>query len=123
MSFNGGGTSGLFEREKIIFPYKSATNRFVIDKGNYFSADIYALLLKDDELISYELLVKLLNSKIYEFYYKSFAKKLGGSLYEYYPNNLIRLYVPTDDISMDMDLYDYFKFSESEIEYIEKFKG
>jgi len=118
-----GRDSSLFEREKIIFPYKSATNRFVIDKGNYFSADIYALLLKDDELISYELLVKLLNSKIYEFYYKSFAKKLGGSLYEYYPNNLIRLYVPTDDISMDMDLYDYFKFSESEIEYIEKFKG
>lgn len=113
----------LFESEKIIFPYKSADNRFVIDKGNYFSADVYALVLKDNETISYELLKKVLNSKIYEFYFKTFAKKLGGSLYEYYPNNLNRLYIPTEDISMETDLFEYFKFSTKEIEYIEKFKG
>lgn len=118
-----GRDSSLFEGEKIIFPYKSADSRFVLDKGNYFSADVYALVLKNNEVINYEFLKMILNSKIYEFYFKTFAKKLGGILYEYYPNNLNRLYIPTEDISMDMNLFEYFQFSEEEIEYIEKFKG
>jgi adenine-specific DNA-methyltransferase len=111
----------IFEREKIIFPYKSADSRFVLDKGNYFSADVYSLVLKENEVISYEFLKTLLNSKIYEFYFKTFAKKLGGKLYEYYPNNLNRLYIPIEDITIDMNLFDYFQFSKKEISYIENY--
>lgn len=118
-----GRDSSLFEREKIIFPFKSADNRFVVDKGNYFSADVYCLVLQEEEVISYELIKKVLNSKIYEIYFKSFAKKLGGKLYEYYPNNLNRLYIPTEDINIDVNLFEYFRFSEKEIKYIEEFKG
>ena len=106
---------------KNYISYKSADSRFVLDKGNYFSADVYSLVLKENEVISYEFLKTLLNSKIYEFYFKTFAKKLGGKLYEYYPNNLNRLYIPIEDITIDMNLFDYFQFSKKEISYIENY--
>lgn len=84
----------IFEGKKIIFPYKAQKNRFALDKGGYFSADIYALTIKDENIYSYEFLLQLLNSPIYEFYFKTFAKKLGGDLYEYYPNTLMELFIP-----------------------------
>ncbi|MFZ7130930.1 MAG: Eco57I restriction-modification methylase domain-containing protein [Eubacteriales bacterium] len=89
-----------FENKKIIFPYKACQNRFAIDEqGYYFSADIYSLVLQENlfNYYTYEFLVCLLNSTLYEFYFKSFAKKLGGSMYEYYPNTLMRLRIPDID--------------------------
>jgi adenine-specific DNA-methyltransferase len=44
--------------------------------------------------ISYEFLVGVLNSSIYEFYIKTIAKKLGDDLYEYYPNKIMTLKIP-----------------------------
>ena len=85
----------LFDMRKIIFPYKSASNRFAIDEGSYSSADVYGLYLKEkySGTLSYEFLIGVLNSKLYEFYFKSFAKKLGDDMYEYYPNTVLRLKV------------------------------
>ena len=40
----------------------------------------------------------LLNSKPYEMYFQSFAKKLGGKLYEYYPNTLEKIVLPKPEI-------------------------
>ncbi len=86
----------LFEESKIIYPYKASSNRFALDRGNYFSADVYAIKIKDMFInsISYEFLSGVLNSSIYEFYIKSMAKKLGDDLYEYYPNKIMRLKIP-----------------------------
>lgn len=119
----------IFEGEKIVFPYKSSSNRFALDKGNYFSADVYCLVLKEAVPFTYKYLLGILNSKIYEFYFKTYGKKLGMDLYEYYPNNLIKLCIPTMDIiddytkinSLDFDniLYKYFDFTKEEIEIIE----
>ena len=112
-----GRDQNIFEAEKIVFPFKASSNRFALDKGSYFSADVYALKLKEDVPFTYEFLLYLLNSKIYEFYFKTFAKKLGEEAYEYYPNNLMKLCIP---IMMDFKgqdqnyLYDYFHFSEEE---------
>lgn len=115
----------IFEGKKIIFPYKSEYNRFTLDKGSYFSADIYAIKLKSEESFSYDLLLKTLNSKLYNFYFKAFAKKLGGNLYEYYPNNLNRLKIPmirnVDELD-DSYLYDYFQLTKNEIKLIEESK-
>ncbi|MBU3180014.1 Eco57I restriction-modification methylase domain-containing protein [Clostridium psychrophilum] len=112
-----GRNQNIFEGEKIIFPYKASSNRFAIDKGSYFSADVYALTLKENVPFTYEFLLYLLNSKIYEFYFKTFAKKLGEDAYEYYPNNLMKLCIPDmiDVKNSDENyLYEYFNLSEEE---------
>lgn len=117
-----GRKSDIFEGEKLIFPYKSDKNNFAIDIGSYFSADIYALTLKEAEHSLYVVLNNLLNSKTYEYYFKSIGKKLGDKAYEYYPNNVMKLMTP--DITelntgLDDELYKIFEFSEKEIKTIE----
>lgn len=86
-----------FENEKIVFPYKSADSRFVCDKsGAFFSADIYGMKPKAEFMgkLSLKNTARLLSSPIYEEYFHTYAKKLGGALYEYYPNTLLRLPLP-----------------------------
>lgn len=116
-----GRKQDIFEKKKIVFPYKSSHNIFAVDKGSYFSADIYCLLLKENSFFSYDFLVKILNSKLYEFYYKTYSKKLGGDLYEYYPNNVMKMLVPEMefDASDDAHIYDFFELDDSEVKYIE----
>jgi adenine-specific DNA-methyltransferase len=111
-----------FEGEKIVFPYKASSNRFALDKDSFHSADIYCIKLKDNVPFTYKYLLSILNSKTYEFYFKTFAKKLGRDMYDYYPNNLMKLSIPTmpiDEKGDDTFLYRYFEFSEEEINIIE----
>ncbi|GAA0177431.1 TaqI-like C-terminal specificity domain-containing protein [Clostridium sediminicola] len=114
----------IFKNKKIIFPYKSQNNRFSLDKGKCFSADIYALALKEDIPITYDFLLYLLNSKVYEFYFKCFTKKLGENMYEYYPNNVSKLCIPICNIidySSEDRLNEFFGFSTEEIEIINSY--
>ena len=84
-----------FKNRKIIFPYKCTSNKFSLnDDGTCFSADIYGLTIKDEHIIDYYTMVGVLNSRLYEFYYKRKAKKLGNKLYEYYPNTLMKIFIP-----------------------------
>lgn len=88
-----------FDQKKIVFPYKARTNRFALDSNKlYYSADIYALILKDEfkSRLSLEYLLGILNSSIYEFYFKLFAKKMGKGMYDYYPNSIMDLTIPLD---------------------------
>lgn len=119
-----GRVNSIFEGEKIVFPYKASKNRFALDKGSFFSADVYCLTLKEAVPFTYKFLLKILNSKVYEYYFKTFAKKLGEDIYEYYPNNIMKLCLPTMmDIPSDVDgfLYNYFQLEASEIEIIEQY--
>lgn len=86
----------LFEGEKIIYPFKAAKNRFALDKGNYFSADVYALKVRPlfENRVSLQYIAGILNSSVYEFYIKSMAKKLGDNIYEYYPNKIMKVRIP-----------------------------
>lgn len=117
-----GRKSDIFERKKIVFPYKASRNRFAIDKKSYFSADIYCLVIKEKIPVSYKYIVDILNSRVYEFYFKTFAKKLGENIYEYYPNNIMKLRIPIikefDGKFTEKMLYDKFKLSTHEIEII-----
>lgn len=119
-----GRKAEIFEGEKIIFPYKASSNRFALDKGSYFSADVYSLILKKNINFSYETLIFILNSTLYEFYFKTFAKKLGENLYEYYPNNLMKLSIPNvnlfEEDKKEKFLYDYFQLTDEEIKVVEK---
>ncbi|KMT22582.1 Eco57I restriction-modification methylase domain-containing protein [Clostridium cylindrosporum] len=128
-----GRKAELFEGKKIIFPYKSDSNRFSIDIGNFFSADIYSIVLKKEyEHYTYEYIESLLNSSVYEFYIKTIAKKLGDSLYEYYPNKIMNIFIPevikdicsiynssnTDINKIDNILGQYFGITEEEFKLI-----
>ena len=116
-----GRKQDIFEKKKMIFPFKSNHNIFAIDEGSYFSADVYSLIIKEDKFISYDFLIKILNSKLYEFYYKTYSKKLGEDLYEYYPNNVMKMLVPEMefDASDDIHVYNFFELDDSEVKYIE----
>lgn len=86
----------LFIKDKIVYPYKSKNSRFALDiKGRFCSADVYSFVLKDG-VKGYTLpfLLGVLNSSIYEFYFKLFAKKMGSGMYDYYPNTVMELRIP-----------------------------
>ena len=88
----------IFESNKIIFPYKAKNNTFYYDKDKYLcSADVYSLII-NEELVTYNYIVNYLNSSIFEFFFKSNAKKVGEKLYEYYPNKLenMLMFIPED---------------------------
>lgn len=88
-----------FERKKIMYPYKAKENRFAIDYENSFcSADVYSFYIKEEheKEISYEYIVGILNSKIYDIYFKTFAKKMTRDLYDYYPNKVMEIKIFKD---------------------------
>ncbi|MDP4090668.1 MAG: TaqI-like C-terminal specificity domain-containing protein, partial [Bacillota bacterium] len=123
-----GREPSIFEGRKIIFPYKCNRNTFAIDGGSYFSADVYSLVIKDNIYmdLDYEFLQLVLNSALYEFYFKCFAKKLGGRLFEYYPNNLNRLRIPLQrdfKIKNEDELYNYFELTTMQVDYVKKNRG
>lgn len=120
-----GRNEALFEGRKLIFPYKCEENRFAVDKGSYFSADVYSLVIKNDYDIDYINLQLILNSQLYEFYFKCFAKKLGGKLYEYYPNNLNRLSIPLlkdVKITSEEDLFYFYDLTSEQVSYVKNLK-
>lgn len=118
-----GRNKNIFENKKIVFPFKSSSNRFSLDEGSYFSADIYSLILKNKVPFTYEYLLYILNSKVYEFYFKTFAKKLGNDLYEYYPNTVMKLRIPAMSSFnfnyTEENIYKIFKLTDDEIRIIE----
>ena len=95
-----GREKSLFEQTKIMYPYKSRNNRFAIDFDNsYGSADVYSFFIKEkykDEF-SYEYLVGLLNSKVYDKYFKIIGKEMGKKIFDYYPNRVMKLKIFKDE--------------------------
>ncbi len=109
----------LFENEKLIFPYKSADNRFAADKSGYFfSADVYGAVAKKNFPVDVDKLALMLNTKLYENYFFKFSKKLGGELYEYYPNTVKNIMVPPADainsFENEADVYKYFNMEKTD---------
>jgi adenine-specific DNA-methyltransferase len=111
-----------FENKKIVFPYKCDRNKFVVDESDYyFSADIYAISIKKPFLaaVSYEKLALYLNSTVCEYYFKSYAKKLGGGLYEYYPNTVKKIALPPlgalENFETEQDILAYFALTKEEL--------
>jgi adenine-specific DNA-methyltransferase len=140
-----------FESEKIVYPYKAAKNRFAVDRrGLYCSADVYSLLLKEEFKGIYFLdyITALLNSKTIEFYFKCIAKKISPTLYDYYPNKVLKIKLNLNEINkvieelvkmigltqkseerkcilhaIDREIYKMYNFNESQIAIIENSAG
>jgi len=84
----------IFKRKKIIFPFKSEKNRFTIFEDEILSsADTYIITLNEgsEAKVPLEYILAYLNSSVFEFYFKSVAKKVGDKLYDYYPNKIMDL--------------------------------
>lgn len=82
-----------------MYPYKAKENRFAIDyKNSFCSADVYSFYIKEEyeNEFSYEYIVGLLNSSIYDTYFKTFAKKMTSDLYDYYPNKVMEIKIFKD---------------------------
>ena len=95
-----GRETSLFERKKIMYPYKSSNNKFAIDENNNFSsADVYSFYIKDEykNMFSYEYMVGILNSEIYDRYFKMIGKGMGNKIYDYYPNKVMKLKIFKDE--------------------------
>lgn len=89
-----GREKNLFERKKVMYPYKARENKFALDYSDlYSSADVYSFYLKKEyeNVFSYEYIVGLLNSSIYDKYYKIGAKKMSRGIYDYYPNKVMNI--------------------------------
>ena len=83
-----------------MYPYKSNENKFAIDEENSFcSADVYSFFIKKEfeKEFSYEYLLGILNSNVYDSYFKVFAKKMGKDLYDYYPNKVMEISIFKDE--------------------------
>ncbi|MGE5678405.1 MAG: Eco57I restriction-modification methylase domain-containing protein [Pseudomonadota bacterium] len=92
-----GRTNSIFDTPKIVYPYKSHESRFAVDRDGYYcSADVYCLKLKEkyEKAMSLEYLAAVLNSRLFEFYFKCYAKKISGNLYDYYPNTVLKMKIP-----------------------------
>lgn len=113
-----GRDPAFFLGEKIVYPYKSATNRFAVDPaGCFYSADVYGFTLTSEKSRGYtnKSMAALLNSTLYERYFQQYGKKLGRDLYEYYPNTIGRLPVPSmtpGDIQTLEDFYEQMARSD-----------
>ncbi len=95
-----GRNNEIFETPKIVYPFKSGSSRFAVDEaGNYCSADIYSLKLKKEYQgkITLEYIAAILNSRLFEFYFKCYAKKISEDLYDYYPNTVLRMKIPVPE--------------------------
>jgi len=102
----------LFDKEKIIFPYKAKKPIFFHDINGYFcSADIYVASLKHDDII-HENVVKYLNSHIFQFICSIELKKVGQDLYEFYPYSLKRLPIINKKYLIDSKEYGYICYEK-----------
>lgn len=96
-----GRSNGIFETPKIVYPFKSSNSRFAVDEaGNYCSADIYSLKLKKEYegRITLSYIAAILNSQLFEYYFKCYAKKISENLYDYYPNTVLRMRIPMPSV-------------------------
>lgn len=92
-----GRTNEVFDSPKIVYPFKSSDSRFAVDDtGYYCSADVYSLKLKKEfeGILSLDYIAVILNSRLFEFYFKCYAKKISENLYDYYPNTVLRIKIP-----------------------------
>lgn len=118
-----GRNSELFEEPKVIFAYKGTENNFIYDDSSYyFSADIYGFAPKENirDILNIQNLIMLLNTPIYDVYFKSFAKKLGGRLYEYYPNTVCKIKIPPietiNGFTCEEDINAYFGINDADLQ-------
>lgn len=81
-------TKELFQKEKIVLPYRSQLNGFALNNVPwFFSTDCYSISKKEDSKISLKYLLGILNSKTYRIYFSK-RGKMKGDVFEFMYTNL-----------------------------------
>ena len=117
-----GRKDSIFKTKKIIYPYKAGENRFAVDEtGYYCSADVYSLVLKKEynDVVKLEYIAAILNSKLFNFYFSCFGKKINKDLYDYYPNTVLKIKIDLENInSKILEYANNLKDTKNEVEKI-----
>ncbi|MCX5964277.1 MAG: Eco57I restriction-modification methylase domain-containing protein [Cyanobacteria bacterium] len=104
-----GRNPSLFNSKKLICRFKASQNTFSLDENEYYSsADTTIVTLKEKSLQEYDLkfILALLNSRLLDFYFKSYGK-LMDYRFEYYPSPVEQLRIKkTEDQQIFIRLVD-----------------
>ncbi|MCD4783364.1 MAG: N-6 DNA methylase [Candidatus Eremiobacteraeota bacterium] len=99
----------IFENPmKILVPYRSPRNRFAIDRNAHLNdgGDVRAIVIKDEfrNVISYDFLLAVLNSRLISFWYMQSGKK-KGKIYEYFtrPMSRIPICIPDSQLKVNIE--------------------
>lgn len=105
-----------FSKPKIIYPDISQRMSFVLDfKGYVPNNTTYFMVGLEKEKLVW--LASILNSKLYNWYYKTISAQLGGAAIRMF--SIYVLEIPVPDCYPNTDLYSIFGLTPEEISYIE----
>jgi adenine-specific DNA-methyltransferase len=91
--------AALFDSQKLVCRFKASHNTFALDDNKYYSsADTTIVVLKEEFKEEYDLkfVLALVNSKLLDFYFKSYGK-LMDYRFEYYPGPVGQLRIKKAD--------------------------
>jgi len=83
----------LYDKPKIIIPYRASQNRFALDENaEYLSlTDTTIIFPREDKTPNLKYLLGILNSKLMTFRYKNIGKLTSKGIYEYFENGVSKL--------------------------------
>ncbi len=77
----------LYDKPKLISPYRSNGNNFAHDRdGRFLGLTDTTVVFQKDKNYGLKYILGLLNSKLLDFRYKKMAKITGRDSFEYFPN-------------------------------------
>ena len=104
-----------FSKQKIVYPDISERLNFqIIEDAFFFNNTIYFITSHTEEL-SY--LLKFLNSKLIDWYYKSLSVQLGEKAVRMFTIYVLNIPIPKK-INRD-NIYESYQLTDEEIEFIE----
>ncbi|MEM4271435.1 MAG: N-6 DNA methylase, partial [Candidatus Pacearchaeota archaeon] len=81
-----------YGKQKIISPFMSQRNRFMIDEKNeYLSLTDTTVLFENEQAEDFKYILALLNSKLLTFRFRRIGKLKSGGIYEYVDNSVSKL--------------------------------
>jgi adenine-specific DNA-methyltransferase len=95
--------TALFDSQKLVCRFKASNNTFALDDNKYYSsADTTIVVLKEKFKKDYDLkfVLALVNSKLLDFYFKSYGK-LMDYRFEYYPSPVGQIRIKKADNQQD----------------------
>ena len=89
-----------YDLPKLFCSRRNSINEFSYDGGfKYLSFSNMTVIFDTNDNFDLKYILALLNSKLLTFRYKSIGKQTGNGIYEYFPNGISKLPIPS--ISLD----------------------
>ena len=104
-----------FSKQKIVYPDISERLNFQIIEDEFFFNNTIYFITSDTEELSY--LLKFLNSKLIDWYYKSLSVQLGEKAVRMFTIYVLNIPIPKKG-NRD-NIYESYQLTDEEIEFIE----